>query len=251
MDTTLQTFKVAQGRAEYLYKLAEGLVNTRKRGMRQDWARSFKKMMGWKTDAVIDRVDGRDAVVVLRHDSHLSANDFDSKAVSDLYRAALVMAVSAMDAYFHAKVLRYVVEQSKKQEPSESLMNHKITVSDFVRGNTMKRRNSALRSAIARQLSFQSFQQPKDIKQACNLIGVIDIWNKLADKLSADKDDIQKTIKGIVDRRNKIAHEGDVSQSVKARNAHREIQPKMVKDALVLITNVVEAADDIINAEVR
>jgi len=208
-------------------------------------------MMGWKTDATIDRVDGRDAVVVLRHDSRLLANDFDIKAVSDLYRAALVMTVSAMDAYFHAKVLRYVVTQSKKQKPSKSLMNCKISVSDFVRGNSMKRRNSALKAAIARQLSYQSFQTPEKIQEALNLIGVKDIWNKVADKLGTDKDEIEKTIKGIVDRRNKIAHEGDVSQSVKARNAHREIQPKMVKDALDLITKVVGAAEDIINTEVK
>lgn len=251
MDTTLQTFKVAQDRAEYLCRLADGLVNTRKRSMRQDWARSFKKMMGWKTDAAIDRVDGRDAVVVLRDGSNLSACDFDSKAVSDLYRASLVMTVSAMDAYFHAKVLRYVVAQSKKHDPSASLMNLKVMVSDFIRGNNMERRNSALRSAVARQLSYQSFQSPEKISDALNLIGVKDIWTKVAKELKMNKDDVKKSIKAIVDRRDKIAHEGDVFQSKKTRNAHRNIHPKDIRDALDLIDRVIKAAENVINVEVK
>lgn len=251
MGTALQTFEKAQGRAKYLVRLAEGLVNTRKYVMRVDWARNFRKMMHWKTDANIDRVDGRDTLVVLRDGATLSVDDFGRSAIADLYRAALVMTVSAMDAYFHAKVLHYAVRQSKKSSPSKSLMNLKIAVSDFVRGNSMTYRNSALRSAIERHLSFQSLQNPEKIAVALNLIRVEDFWLKVAKELKLDKDNLKKQIKKIVDRRDKIAHQGDVSQSKKTRNKDREIEPKLVRDALTLIDSVVEASEKVINTEVK
>lgn len=251
MGTALQTFAKAQGRAKYLVRLAEGLVNTRKYVMRVDWARNFRKIMHWKIGTHIDRVDGRDAVVVLRDGATLSADDFNHSAISDLYRAALVMSVSAMDAYFHVKVLHYIVIQSKKSAPSKSLMNLKITVSDFVRGNSMKYRNSALRSAIERHLSFQSLQTPEKVATTLNLIGVKDFWQKVAKELKSDEDTLKKQIGKIVDRRNKIAHEGDVSQSKKTRNKDREVKPKLVRDALTLIDSVVAASEKVINAGVK
>lgn len=44
-DTAYETFKVAFGRAVYLYRLYHGLTNHRQRAMRSDWASNFCRLM--------------------------------------------------------------------------------------------------------------------------------------------------------------------------------------------------------------
>ncbi len=251
MGTAQQTFKKAHSRAEYLHKLAVGMTNIRQRKMRRDWAKTFGNIMHWNNDANFDRIDGKDVVLIIKPGASLKRSDFDHSSVGDLYRAALVLAVSAMDAYYHAKVLHYIIAESKKKSASKSLLNTKITVEDFVRGNTMKRRNAALRSAMERHLSYESFQAPEKIKNALNLIGVEDFWTKVARKMNLQKKEVTRKIEGIVKRRNQVAHEGDVSQSMRARNKDREIKPNFVRDSLDFLKILVDASEVVINEVVR
>jgi len=248
-DTALKTFEVAQDRAKYLVRLAAGLTDRRKRSARSDWANSFKQVMHWSQSTKVDRVDGKDALVVVWDSGNLSRDDFAAQRLHDLYRAALVMSVSAMDAYVHAKVLRYVITHSKSADASKALMNTKITVADFVAGNRKKRRNTALRAALGRIMSFQSFQSPENVASALRKIGVQDFWNGVAGKLSKSSEEIREELKDIVKRRNQIAHEGDLSQSKKARNKPRPIWPKPVRDSLQFIEDLVHASEEYINEQ--
>lgn len=251
MGTAYVTFNKAVYRAEYLVRLSEGLTNRRKRKTRSDWSRAFKTLMHWPQCHTIERVDSADAVLVIRHGSRLSSDDFTPDAAGDLLRAALVMSVSAMDAYFHAKILRYVVSHSKAHEPSSRLLNERILVKDFVSGRKKKRANTALRSAVERNLSYQSLQQPDKIADALGLIGVSDFWTGVADTLDRDKKDLCDSIEKIVGRRNKIAHEGDLSQSKKARNKSRGISVSFVKESIALLKSVIDASEALINAAVN
>ncbi len=153
MGTAKATFDRAIERAEYVVRLAEGLTNRRKRGTRSDWSRSFKALMHWRHADKIERVDSKDVVLIIREGAHLGPDDFRTDAIDDLLRAGLVMCVSATDAYFHAKILRYVVSQSKKKNPPPRLINEKILVNDFLRVRKLKRGNAVLRAAIERSLS--------------------------------------------------------------------------------------------------
>lgn len=249
MGAALKTFEIAQERATYLVRLAEGLTDRRKRSVRSDWASSFKQVMHWSQATQVDRADGKDAMVVVWDSGNLSREDFAAERLHDLHRAALVMSVSAMDAYFHAKVLKYVLQHSKSANPSKALLKTKITVADFVAGNTRKRRNTALRAALDRIMSFSSFQSPKNIASAVKKIGVQDFWQGVAGKLGITADQVKSDLADIVKRRNQIVHEGDLSRSKKARNKSREIQPKFVRDSLQFVDDLVHASEDYINEQ--
>ena len=59
--------------------------------------------------------------------------------------------------------------------------------------------------------------------------------------------ELEKKLKKLVDRRNKIAHEGDLSQSKKARNKSRELKPDDVEKAIAFVRDIVEKSEVIIN----
>jgi hypothetical protein len=248
-DTALKTFEVAQDRANYLVRLAAGLTDRRRRSARSDWASTFKKVMHWSQSTKVDRIDGKDALVVVWEEGDLAREDFSAERLHDLYRAAIVMSVSAMDAYFHAKVLRYVIAHSKSAEPSSALLKTRITVADFVAGNAKKRRNTALRAALGRIMSFQSYQSPENVASALSKIGVQDFWNGVSAKLGRSSEEIRGVLSDIVKRRNQIAHEGDLSQSKKARNKPRRIEPKLARDYLQFIEGLVHASEEHINEQ--
>lgn len=250
-DSAKHTFDMAIARARYILTLYMGLTDHRKRSARKDWSDRFKKLMHWPKSHEIERIDSKDAVLILRDNSKLRRQHFSVDALGDLLRASLVMAVSAMDAYFHAKILRYVVVHSKSKKPSRRLLNEKIKVSDFINGQKKKRSYAALRAAIERNLSYQSLQGPDKIADALGLIGVSDFWKLVAENLNEQKNSLQNKINRVVKRRNQIAHEGDLSQSKKTRNKSRSIDPKTVREAIDLIEKIVDAAEKIIERSVR
>lgn len=247
-QTPLDTFRIGQARAEFLYKMAHGLTDRGTPAVAVNWNDDFKNLMGWAPGDVIQRVDCRDAVLVLRNGATLTQPDFAATAIDDLLRAALVMSVSAMDAYFHAKVLRHVVAHSKVKEPEPALLNRRLTVADFVAARKKQRRNSALAAAIARQMSFESLQQPGNISSAVLLIGVGNFWALMAANLGRPEADIRADLTAIVKRRNQIAHEADVSQSKKAKNRPRPVSPADIRAKLTFVEQLVTAADAVIDA---
>jgi len=248
IDTAKETFDAGIARAKYLLRLHRGLIDTRQRKTRRDWASGFKMFMRWPQSSNVHRIDGRDALIVLRDGCELTPADFKSEAMGDLLRAALVMAVSAMDAYFHAKIVRWVVTHSRN--PSSHLLKQKITVEDFLSALQRTKKLTALQSAIKRTLSYQSLQDPDKIAEALRLIGVSDFWDRIA-KDGEDKTELRTRLKQIVGRRHQIAHEGDLSQSKKARNRSRPICQKEVVDAVDFISEVVTRAEIIINETIR
>ena len=77
--------------------------------MRQDWKASCCQFMRWPQTAAIDRVDSKDAVVILRDGSGLSTKDFSAEALDDLLRASLALGVSALDRYLHERIVKRIV----------------------------------------------------------------------------------------------------------------------------------------------
>jgi len=251
-DTAYKTFKAAFKRATYLYRMYHGLTNHRQRAMRADWAGNFCRVMHWSKGMAseIDRVDSPDAIVVLKEDSRLNREDFDREILSDMLRASLVMGVSALDAYFHCKVIAHVVKAAKKgPRMPKALRNRAITVAEFVEGKKYTYRMQTVRKALERGLGYESLQRPDKIASALSLIGVKDFWANLADRMGVPQAELKKELLDLVRRRNWIAHEGDLSQSKSARNRSRRIEPKEVRQGLGLIRRTVKRAEEEINAQ--
>lgn len=132
---------------------------------------------------------------------------------SDLLRAQIVLSVSALDFYVHEVTLLGMLEvYTGKRPPTPPFEKYRISVgammSGFPAGGT-----AWLESEIRERHSFLSFQQPEKIADALRLFSDAKLWSEVAGKLGVDESSTKATLRLIVDRRNKIAHEADIDPS--------------------------------------
>jgi hypothetical protein len=249
-DSAYATFEIAFERAAYLLRLYSGLTNHRQRGMRADWAENFCRLMHWPVadGQQIDRVDSPDAIIVIKQGSRLDRDVFSAEALMDLLRASLVMGVSAVDAFFHSKIVAYVVSCARQGAAMPgALKKATISVEEFVDGRRYRRRMTIVRKSIERTLGFQSLQQPNKIEEALAMIGVSGFWNGVAARLLWPQSAMKAELTKIVKRRNQIAHEGDLSQTRKYRNRPHDLAPAFVQSALDFLKEVTLRAEHEIN----
>ena len=104
--TPKQAYDHIAARSRRMLRFHDGLVNTRQRGIRNDWKGAFCKLMHWPQASNIDRVDSKEALIVLRAGASLSKTDFTSESVDDLLRSALAIGIGALDRSdrFHQRV---------------------------------------------------------------------------------------------------------------------------------------------------
>ncbi len=235
--------------AKYLYEMYHALVNTRTYKIRQDWAQSFKRIMHWPKADEINRVDSRDAIIVLRHSSSINPDYFSREQLGSLLRTAIIMAVSAMDTYYHAKVVDNVVKSIKAGEFAPALDTVKMSVPEYLKSCKRKYKKVAVRQSVDNHLSYRALQNPDKISEAIKLLGIESLWQKVAQELKKEDGDVRKRISEIVKRRNEIAHSADISRSYKASNSLRAIEPKWVHDSILFISDVVKASEKVINDE--
>lgn len=143
----------------------------------------------------------------------------------EILRAAWVARVSALDLYVHelvAQRMRGIFEGSLP--PGASFASFKIPADVLVRiraATSPAQASAAFDLEVRRQHGFLSFQDPVKIADAVRLVSTVELWNEVAvhqgaspsTKVEAAKA-LRGTLSAIVDRRNKIAHEGDLQPSV-------------------------------------
>lgn len=160
------------------------------------------------------------------------------------------MAVSALDAYFHSKILAHVVKAANRgADMPKQLKKSTISVEQFVEGRRYKRRMNIVRRALEKSIGYQSLQQPDKIEQSLKLIGVSSFWNGVAARCGENAGDLKDALSRVVKRRNQIAHEGDLSQSRRTRNHNRSLGPKEARDALILIRRVAGRSESEIDSQ--
>lgn len=235
-------------RAERLLSLYHALVNIRKRGIRRDWKEGFCELMHWRQDIPIERVDSRDAIVVIKENATLKPTDFSHDAMDDLLRSALTFAVSALDRYVHERVVRKIVpalrstKQNRDQKQFEIPASVAIEIVDKVVDERRRNPNAIIRPAnIIRQrvqdlLNKKPLQSWKEVTYAFALIGISGIDGKIQTSLGIGdiksfKSDLDRAIR----KRNLIVHEGDLVRHLRAGNAQpkrNSIQSGEVKKAI-------------------
>jgi hypothetical protein len=155
--TPKQAYEDVSSRARLLYRLYEGLVNSRRRAIRTDWRKNFCRFMHWTQDDAIGRIDGSAALIVLRQGADLSATDFSAESLADLLRSAHTIGVSALDRYVHERVVKNIVRALRKAKLSDSQRDFGIPAAIAVR---MATAISRARNATPRQRSASKWPPP-------------------------------------------------------------------------------------------
>jgi hypothetical protein len=129
---------------------------------------------------------------------------------SDLYRAALVQAVAALDSYVHGVVLDRAVDillgRLSNAAGSSKVGLHFSAVGQIVGAVTEFERENLARAHVAQRLTLETFQRPDDISRAFSMVGVGKLWNTA---FPADPQGAITALSLVVQRRNRIVHQCD------------------------------------------
>ena len=131
--------------------------------------------------------------------------------LSDLLRAALVHAVSALDHYVHELVRIGMLEVHRGAKPTtEAHLAFRVSLSATRSALSDSSQDQWLEQAIFDAHSWQSFQQPDRIADAVRLISNVKLWEAVAAELGMKQRDLKAQLSVLIDRRNKIEHEADM-----------------------------------------
>jgi hypothetical protein len=185
----IDAYKHTASRARTFLLYHDGLMNTRSRRIRADWKASFLKIMHWASTAQVERVDGKDAVVVLRAGATLSPHHFSAACLDDLLRASLTFGVSALDRYVHERVVKGIVAAlkarslTKQQEELSVPARVAITISEEIRkakkSGTNIRTANIVRRKLQELLHRRPFQSWRELEYAFALLGITNLSGQL------------------------------------------------------------------------
>lgn len=153
--------------------------------------------------------------------AYLAANVAGALKPEELLRAEWVARVSALDLYVHELVSQRMVavfEGTIPKTPAYStFMLPSDTVDRIRKAPSATDASAAFDLEVRRQLGLVTFQHPDKIADGLRMCSAAELWNDVALHQGATpqtKVAKAKHIRGqlttIVDRRNKIAHEGDL-----------------------------------------
>lgn len=150
---------------------------------------------------------GRDLVGLGQSIGSMTNGVVDS---SDLYRAALVQGVSALDSYIHGVVLDRAVDIllgriTGTTSPGKGGLSITAVHQILVAPNPTEAELLA-RTHVAQRLSLETYQKPEDIAAALAWVGVGKIWSTA---YPAGTMSLTPALRLVVGRRNRIVHQCD------------------------------------------
>jgi len=148
-----------------------------------------------------------------------------------LPRSAVVAAISALDTYVHSVIKERLPHLfSPAKEVPESLAEQLAVLLPVKNANTFRQAvplllahdtvTQLLKKLEDNFLQFQSFQAPDKIIEAYRLIGIDNIFAPVSELWpgpNTTAEHLKRRLAGYVQRRNQIAHEGDVEASGRQR----------------------------------
>jgi RiboL-PSP-HEPN len=168
----------------------------------------------------------------------LEATTTSAIDVTDLWRAALVLAVSALDHYVHEVTRKGMLEISDgKRVPTDAYFRFQVSLRRIV---TLRQTsgNAWLSQEIIDRHGWLSFQDPDKIADALRHITNQKVWNEIASHLKLSTSDAKARLRLIVERRNKIAHEADMDPT--APGMRWPIDAAIASDAIAFVSDLAD-----------
>ncbi|MEV5748340.1 hypothetical protein AB0L00_11015 [Actinoallomurus sp. NPDC052308] len=182
--------------------------------------------------------------------AQLKVGAFD---VDDLYRAAWVQAVAALDHWVTREIVDRAValaENPKAERPSAfNALTVPVELFEQIHHHNQPL-SATFREHLEQKFGFTSFQNPDKIKEGFSHISRIDLWKKVAgilnqnrtpaDRISANE--VRSTLRNIAIRRNRIAHTADRDPQNPAKRA--EISATDASFAIDYLMQIAKAISD-------
>lgn len=160
--------------------------------------------------------------------------------LSDLLRAEIVLAVSALDHFVHETVRLGMLEAYRNERPrTRSFQNFQVSIGSISSVVSDTPNSYWLEQEIRTSHGRQSFQSPENIARAVRLISESSLWNEVARRIGISSQDIRERLTLIIKRRNQIAHEADMDPSYPG--VRWPIDEQMVDTSINSIEQIAEA----------
>jgi hypothetical protein len=159
------------------------------------------------------------------------------EASSSIYRACIVLTVSALDAYMHEKAAEAFLV-GMQQGPASVI----ASVSAYLQIQDPPPEYPQLSSLIRYRLSFKTLVAPEAIDRAIDASGRESkaVWRAIGEARGSRESRLRNMLDLQVDRRNQIAHEADWDP---VQLTFRRISSDHVKDCAECIGDVVRNLD--------
>ena len=133
---------------------------------------------------------------------------------TDILRAQIVLAVSALDHYIHELTRLGMLEVFNGLRPSTTAFGRfQVTIEAAMAGMVRSGGSAWFETEIREKHGYLAFQHPDKVADAIRLFSACELWPQVAIKLSLPIQDVKNRLRLIVERRNKIAHEADLDPS--------------------------------------
>ena len=134
--------------------------------------------------------------------------------LSDILRAEVVLAVSALDYFVHELTRLGMLESwSGDRAQTDAFQRFQLPLS-MARGlSNPAAARQILDAEIRSKHSFLSFQHPDRLADAVRLFSEVKLWEEVGKEMGLPAQVAKSSLILIIDRRNKIAHEADIDPS--------------------------------------
>ncbi len=130
---------------------------------------------------------------------------------TDILRAEIVLAVSALDHYIHELTRLGMLEVfNGSRPPTNAFRRFNVTIDAAMVALTGGGGSSWFEMEVREKHGYLSFQLPDKIADAIRLFSSCELWLSVASRLNLPVEEVKKRLRLIVERRNKIAHEADL-----------------------------------------
>ena len=171
---------------------------------------------------------------------------------SELLRATVVTSVSAMDAYFHDKIVENVRRTIRRRAPNFPKELVELIAEDqkpdsvvqkFLSISMRDRPLAHVTTMVARKLNERAFQDPAKMEWGMKLIGIRDFWRRVSRKMERTPEDAKREIMAYVKRRHQIVHRGDLSAAKKTKHQVRKINRPFAERCIRDVEDFVDCAE--------
>lgn len=152
-------------------------------------------------------------LIQLHKDAHGKAGKPPPYA-SDAHRAAIVLAVSALDAFVRDFVITRTLELLSSQsrelpEPLAQKVKKLIGEDELLKAARLGDLQERVEKAIRQSFEYQSFQGTRAIERELKLAGYENIFHTIAVNENLNEEKLRKDLDRFTSRRHAVAHRGD------------------------------------------
>lgn len=192
--------------------------------------------------------DNLDSIWVLHRVAFEQSRSNMEPDVSEIYRAEIVLLVSAFDTYIHD-----VIADLK----TEMLMDNRLWKKNLLckygfypsiakkirRESDKKERKKKFRAALLNKLQHYTFQKSKRIAEVFSKCGFSDIWVSVCEYTDENVQQLTKKLDAIVKERDCIAHESHINPATGQKYPMTE---KHVEEVRCFLLGIVGKIDQVI-----